>query len=113
MTRIGSPCLKHGVFPLAFCGLFSLAIAAYFTGSVVAFLNDDTVEVLHNGKAERIRLSGIDCSENGHVYWMKAKQAASELVFGTEVTLQTFTHNKYGRTIADGLLLDGTNILIN
>ena len=103
----------RGFSSLAFCGLFSLTIAAYFTGSVVAFLNDDTVEVLHNGKAERIRLSGIDCSENGHVYWNKAKQAASELVLGTEVTLQTFTHNKYGRTIADGLLLDGTNILIN
>jgi len=34
-------------------------------------------------------------------------------VFGTEATLQTFSHNKYGRTIADVLPLDGTNILIN
>ena len=81
--------------------------------SVIAFLNDDTVEVLHNGKAECIRLSGIDCSENGQVYWKKAKQAASELVFGTEVTFQTFGHNKYGRTISDVQLLDGTNILLN
>ena len=46
-------------------------------------------------------------------YWNNAKQAASELVFGTEVTLQIFSHNKYGRTIADVLLLDDTNILIN
>jgi endonuclease YncB( thermonuclease family) len=106
--------LKHEGFPpLAFCGLYSLAIAAYFTGSVVAFLNDNTIEVLHNGKAKRIRLSGIDCSENGQVSWKKTKLSASEHVFGTEATLQTFSHNKYGRTIADVLPLDGTNLLIN
>src|SRR5215467_5429535 len=40
----------------------------------------------------------------------KAKQAASELVFGKEVTLQTYGKDKYGRTIADVLLSDGTNV---
>ena len=34
-------------------------------GSVVSVLDSDTIEVLHNGRAERIRLSGIDCPENG------------------------------------------------
>ena len=43
-------------------------------------------------------------------YGKKAKQAASELVFGKEVTLQTCGKDKYGRTIADVLLSDGTNI---
>src|SRR5262249_55903809 len=36
--------------------------------------------------------------------------AASELVFGKDVTLNTFGKDKYGRTIADVLLLDGTNV---
>jgi micrococcal nuclease len=45
-------------------------------------------------------LSGIDCPEKGEAYGKKAKQAASELVFGKEVTLQTFGKDKYGRTIA-------------
>jgi endonuclease YncB( thermonuclease family) len=40
----------------------------------------------------------------------RAKQAASELVFGKEVTLQTFGKDKYGRTIADVLLPDRTNV---
>ena len=39
-----------------------------------------------------------------------AKQAASALVFGKEVTLQTYGLDKYGRMIADVLLHDGTNV---
>jgi micrococcal nuclease len=37
-------------------------------------------------------------------------QSASELVFGKDVTLQTHGHDKYGRTIADVLLPEGTNV---
>ena len=61
------------------------AFTADFTGPVVSILNDDTFEVLHNNHAERIRLSGIDCPEKGQAYGKRAKQAASELVFGKEV----------------------------
>jgi endonuclease YncB( thermonuclease family) len=38
-------------------------LAADFTGQVVSVLDGDTIEVLHNQHPERIRLSGIDCSE--------------------------------------------------
>ena len=38
------------------------------------------------------------------------KQAASALVYGNEVTLQTYGRDKHGRTIADVLLPDGTNV---
>ena len=55
-------------------------------------------------------LNGIDCPEKGQAYGKRAKQAASELAFGKEVTLQTYGHDKYGRTIADVLLSDGTNV---
>jgi endonuclease YncB( thermonuclease family) len=90
--------------------LASSAFAADFTGKVVGVLDGDTIEVLHNGRAERIRLNGIDCPEKGQAYGKRAKQAASELVFGKEVTLQTFGKDKYGRTIADVLLSDGTHV---
>ena len=46
----------------------------------------------------------------GQAYIERAKQAASELVYGKEVTLQTFGKDKYGRTIADVLLPDGMNV---
>ena len=61
-------------------------------------------------RAERIRLNGIDCPEKGQAYGKKAKQAASELVFGKKVTLQTNGTDTYGRTVADVLLRDGTHV---
>ena len=102
---------------LAICSLlllFSYPLAAAdFSGSVVSVLSvldGDTIEVLHNNRAERIRLSGIDCPEKGQAYGQKAKQAASALVFGKEVTLQTHGHDKYKSALADVLLPDGTTI---
>ncbi len=95
------------ILVLSFC---SVCWTAEFSGPVVAVLDGDTIEVLHNQHAERIRLNGIDCPEKGQAYGKRAKQAASELVFGKEVTLQTFGKDKYGRTVADVLLLDGTNV---
>ena len=86
------------------------SFAADFSGPVVSVLDGDTIEVLHNTHAERIRLNGIDCPEKGQAYGNRAKQAASALVFGKEVTLQTYGKDKYGRTIADVLLSDGTNV---
>jgi hypothetical protein len=53
---------------------------------------------------------GIDCPEKGQAFGNKAKQAASALVFGKEITLQTYGHDKYGRTLADVILPDGTNV---
>ena len=88
---------------------FSAVLALDFTGPVVSVLDGDTVEVLHNNRLERIRLSGIDCPEKGQAYGTRAKEAASELVLGGEVTLQTYGEDKYGRTLADVFLPDGTN----
>jgi len=34
----------------------------YLTAPIVSFLDGDTIEVLHNNRAERIRLNGIGCS---------------------------------------------------
>lgn len=76
------PSLISSVFlPLPF------STAADFSGSVVSVLDGDTLEVLNGHHAERILLSGIDCPEKGQTYGKKAKQAASALVFGKNVTL--------------------------
>lgn len=85
-------------------------VSIAFTGPVVSVLDGDTIEVLSNQRPERIRLHGIDCPEKGQAYGQKAKHAASAFVFGKEVTLQTFGKDKYGRTIGDVLLADGTNV---
>src|SRR5262245_34045744 len=91
--------------------LFSPSRAvADFSGPVVSVLDGDTIEVLHNTHPERVRLSGIDCPEKGQAFGNRAKQAASALVFGRDVMLDTHGQDKYGRTLADVILRDGTNV---
>ena len=101
------------VFHILFLGLTFSHItieAADLIGPVVSILDGDTLEVLHHQHPERIRLSGIDCPEKGQAYGQKAKQAASALVFGKDVTIQTHGKDKYKRTIADVLLPDGMSL---
>jgi micrococcal nuclease len=83
---------------------------ADFSGLVVSVLDGDTIEVLLDKRSERIRLSGIDCPEKGQAYGTRAKQAASELVFGKEVTLQTHALDKFKRTLGNVILPDGMNV---
>jgi endonuclease YncB( thermonuclease family) len=85
-------------------------LAADFTSPVVSVLDGDTIEVLNGHHAERIRLSGIDCPEKGQAYGQRAKQAASALAFGKQVTLQTHGYDKYKRTLGDVILPDGMNL---
>jgi micrococcal nuclease len=87
----------------------ALAVTEY-QGKVIRVMDGDTIEVLHNTRPERIRLSGIDCPEKGQGFGNRAKQSASQLAFGKEVTLQTHGHDKYGRTLAEVLLPDGMNL---
>lgn len=92
------------------CLLFGHTQAFSFTGEVVGVLDGDTIEVLHNGKAQRIRLYGIDCPEKGQPFSNNAKQATSALVFAQVVTLQIHGKDKYGRILADVLLADEMNV---
>ena len=103
------------LLPLLLVSLTTLLVFASpslsdFSSPVVSILDGDTIEVLNGHHAERIRLSGIDCPEKGQAFGTRAKQAASELVYGKEVTLQTHGKDRYGRTLADVLLTDGTNV---
>ena len=82
--------------------------ATTINAKVIRVLDGDTIEVLHNNHPERIRLSGIDCPEKGQAFGKRAKQAASELVYGKEVTLQIHGKDKYKRTLANLVLSDGT-----
>lgn len=83
---------------------------ATFFGEVTTIFEGDTIEVLHNQRPERIRLHGIDCPEKGQAFGHKAKEAMSALVVGKTVAIQARGTDEYGRTIADVLLPDGTNV---
>ena len=73
-------------------------------------IDGGSIEVMYIRHPERIRLSGTDCSGKGQTYGKRAKQSASELAFGKEVTPQTNGKNKYVRTIAHVLVMGGINV---
>ena len=105
--------IRVDIAKVVYLGILCLArpaTAADFNGQVVSVLDGDTIEVLHNTHPERVRLSGIDCPEKGQAFGNRAKQATSALVFGRDVILKAHGQDKYGRTLADVILLDGTHV---
>jgi endonuclease YncB( thermonuclease family) len=84
--------------------------AADFTGQVVGVIDGVSIRVMHNGRAEEIRLNSIDCPEKSQAYGKKAKQATSEFVFGKEVTVNTTGKDRYGRTLASVMLPGERNL---
>jgi endonuclease YncB( thermonuclease family) len=81
-----------------------------FQGRVVGVKDGDTIEVMHEGKAERVRLAGIDCPESGQPFSAKAEALTSELVFRKDVTIKAAGKDKYGRTLGEVILLDGRSL---
>ncbi len=65
---------------------------------------------MYSGKAERIRLHGIDCSEKLQPFGKRAKQFTSTLVFGKSVTVQGVDRDRYGRAVGEVLLPDGRSL---
>ncbi|MDK2741954.1 MAG: thermonuclease family protein [Nitrospira sp. BO4] len=84
--------------------------AGDFIGRVISIKDGDTIEVLHNRKAERIRLTGIDCPERKQAFGRRAKQATSSLSFGQQVTIQTTGKDRYGRTLGTVVLPNRRNL---
>ena len=117
--------MKHRNLPLAIPILVSLlttwlALPLYaadftgpkseFSGQVVGVVDGDTIDVLHNGKAQRVRLYGIDCPEKKQPYGKKAKWFTSDLAFRKTVTVIVKDHDRYGRTIGEVILPNGKSL---
>src|SRR5438094_4600286 len=98
-------------FILLFFGLPPVPIAfADFSGRVVGVTDGDTIKVMHNGRAEKIRLYGIDCPEKRQAFGTKAKQFTSGQAFGKDVTVQVKDTDRYGRTVGIVILPDGRSL---
>jgi micrococcal nuclease len=65
---------------------------------------------MHDDRAEKIRLYGIDCPERRQAFGTRAWQFTSSLAFGKEVTVKFRDRDRYGRTVADVLLPDGKSL---
>jgi len=72
-----------------------------FEGNVTTVLDGDTIEVLHGGKAVRIRLAGIDCPEKAQAFGQAAKKFTSENLIGKTVKVVGKETDRYGRLVAE------------
>src|SRR5215813_12626938 len=99
------------LLPLLLLVLAFPASAGDYSARVVGIADGDTLTVLTADKTQhRIRLWGIDAPETGQDYGSRAKQAASELAFGKQVTIRPRDTDRYGRTVAEVILPDGTSM---
>lgn len=101
----------HIIFLLTFLlGLAPYTQAASFTGKLVKVIDGDTVEVMHDGKVERIRLAQIDCPEQGQPFGQAAKRYVLKVAAQKIVTVEVETVDRYGRTVGEVFLPDGSNL---
>jgi micrococcal nuclease len=81
-----------------------------FRGRAVGISDGDTISVMHDGRAKKIRLNGIDAPEKGQPFSNRAKEFVSSMVFGQDVTVQVRGRDRYGRTIGEVTLSDGRSL---
>jgi micrococcal nuclease len=80
--------------------LFYASPCLAFHGKVVGVSDGDTITVLTPDKTQhKIRLFGIDCPEKHQDFGQKAKQFASDMVFGKEVVVEVIDKDRYGRAV--------------
>lgn len=87
-----------------------LAHASSFIGTVVKVTDGDTIQVMQDGKAEKIRLAGIDCPEKNQAFGNAAKRFTLSLIAQKVVTVRVDTKDRYRRSIAEVILPDGRSL---
>lgn len=94
------------VFAVAvWCGIAH----AEWQGQIVGIKDGDTVVLLRDGRELLLRLYGIDCPEKTQAFGARARQAASELVFGKQASVDSVDTDRYGRTVAL-VTIDGRSV---
>lgn len=67
---------------------------------VIGISDGDTINVLIDKKQLKIRLAQIDAPESRQAFGAASKQALSELIYNKNVSIETETVDRYGRTVA-------------
>lgn len=88
------------IWVLAALLLGAPAGAFAWSGKVVGVVDGDTIRVMREGRAEKIRLYGVDCPEQDQDFGSRAKQYTSRMVFGKVVEVDPVDRDQYGRTVA-------------
>ena len=107
MVSLTRTCLT---FALLWLLLPAIVLAASFTGKVVQVSDGDTLQVLRDGRAEKVRLAGIDCPELNQPFGQAAKRFVLQVAAQQTVTVQIVTTDRYGRTVGEVVLPDGRSL---
>ena len=105
-----SPTRTCMAFALLWLLLPALVLATSFTGKVVQASDGDTILVMREGRAEKVRLAGIDCPELNQPYGQAAKRFVLQVAAQQTVTVQAVTTDRYGRTVGEVVLPDGRSL---
>lgn len=81
-----------------------------FRGRVVGVADGDTITVLHEGRAEVVRLHGIDAPEKRQPFGDRAKLFTVGLAFGQTIVVRAKDRDRYGRTVGNVILPDGRSL---
>ncbi|NOY85058.1 MAG: nuclease [Nitrospirae bacterium] len=82
-----------------------------FTGTVMEVLEGDLLVLLHKGKFAQVRLSDVDCPEEGQPFSKESKQFSAMLVFSGPVTVHVKELNTKGQAVGEVVLMDkGLNL---
>jgi micrococcal nuclease len=82
-----------------------------YSYKVVGVKDGDTMVLLSpDNKTTTVRLAEIDCPEKKQAFGQAAKKFTSDLCFGKQVKLIGTQQDRYGRTVGQIELADGTNV---
>jgi micrococcal nuclease len=79
-------------------------------GPVVGVTDGDTLSIMCAGRPTAVRLHGVDAPERGQPFGTRAKEFVDVLAFGRNVTVSRRGVDRYGRTIGDVTLPDGSDL---
>jgi len=86
------------------------APADTFKAQVLHVVDGDTIHISAGGQETTVRLMAVDCPESGQRFGEDATRLVSELTSGKQVIVRGSEHDKYGRLLADVILLDGCDL---
>jgi endonuclease YncB( thermonuclease family) len=93
-------------------GLFLPGVGAAqdFAGRVVGITDGDTIKVLREGRAETVRLQGVDAPEKRQAYGERARRFVADLAFERTVVVRATGRDRNGRLLGEILLPDGRSL---
>ena len=103
--------LWQAVFWLAVLVLWAgVAAAEEFAGRVVGITDGDTIKVLRDGRAETVRLQGVDAPEKRQAYGERARRFVADLSFDRTVVVRPTGRDRNGRLLGEVVLPDGRSL---